>query len=728
MRYRIICLFFFLCMILPAQERLYLDELDLGQMKQGSGKAQKNLSARKTPLLIEKKAYSRGIGTQAPSELRIELGGKALKFSSAIGIDDSAGDSASLVFAVYADGKQVYSSSIISRRNKLNGSLKRLELDMRGVQELALVVDDANNGRSHDYANWAEAYLELAGAEPKPRAIEPAGYNADINAEMARYKRFQYGDELNWKAIEGIPDFKNPPVLEANESFDFWSQTAYLEGIAYIPILFHKGTEKQESGLIGWNPASGMSERIRLGKTRVSAFSSDPVKKKLLIGSGKTLLEFDPLSKKISSERAFFQTVSGELLLSARKLIVRKDADFHIFDADSLAHIKTIKTELDRIQRMIAYDQDRIVLASTYWGATLRFLNLESGAVSDSMQASSSFHYHSFLRGALMQNGLIGIFDVSEKYSFGAIKPYKKVWFSAGPDTQVLAEDAGIRHSPRRFIIEATVRVKATQDMEKTETYLSLMPQNVYNHELRNETFIPGSRITHDQLGNRYLILGIPAIKKGESHVITAYSATLSIYRLVLDIDRFGQDQVVPEELKLYLEDDPWYDYNNPIVAAKHREVVGSLTNVPKIIRAVHNYAKTVELGDTIVPAPEVIQLNTGACNNHTRVQIALLRRSGIPARFAWNFFGPAEGPIEGNHWICEAWIAGLGWIPMEGQRWTFSGGPGEIGTAHLMQRVGHTDVRGYKEQLKPERPWTEDSGGETSFEWKARAPGAKSP
>ena len=56
-----------------------------------------------------------------------------------------------------------------------------------------------------------------------------------------------------------------------------------------------------------------------------------------------------------------------------------------------------------------------------------------------------------------------------------------------------------------------------------------------------------------------------------------------------------------------------------------------------------------------------------GGCTEHSYVQIAMLRLSGLPARFNWNAFPDHEKQeLDFNHKHAEVWFPESGWIPLE--------------------------------------------------------------
>lgn len=131
-----------------------------------------NTSFGGSPLAIGDKTYERGIGTHANSEILFFLAGKYACFHAEVGAQKPL--PASIRFTVLADGKPVFDSGVMTRGQ----GPKVIDLDVSGVLELDLVVDDGGNGKHADHANWANAYLTKQGAAPQSsRLISPKDYS-----------------------------------------------------------------------------------------------------------------------------------------------------------------------------------------------------------------------------------------------------------------------------------------------------------------------------------------------------------------------------------------------------------------------------------------------------------------------------------------------------------------------------------------------------------------------
>ncbi len=104
------------------------------------------------------KAYRKGIGTHAPSEIVCKLDAKYARFLAEVG---GAEEKGTVVFHVYGDGKLLFDSGV------LNGlrEVKAVDLPIAGVRVLRLVITDAGDGIVCDMANWAGARVLKAEAK-----------------------------------------------------------------------------------------------------------------------------------------------------------------------------------------------------------------------------------------------------------------------------------------------------------------------------------------------------------------------------------------------------------------------------------------------------------------------------------------------------------------------------------------------------------------------------------
>ncbi|NRQ30995.1 DUF5110 domain-containing protein [Nonomuraea sp. NN258] len=105
------------------------------------------------PLTLGGVVHDKGLGAHAKSTVSYFLGGACTSFTATIGVDDEIPGYGSVVFAVVADGEQVY------RSGTLTGASAPVEVtaDLKGAQYVDLVLEDAGNGNAGDHGDWAAA-------------------------------------------------------------------------------------------------------------------------------------------------------------------------------------------------------------------------------------------------------------------------------------------------------------------------------------------------------------------------------------------------------------------------------------------------------------------------------------------------------------------------------------------------------------------------------------------
>ena len=163
-----------LCLLVThaAAQEVHLSALDLSRTQQGNGKPGTDRSAGGKPLCIAGQAFAHGLGTCAPSILHLALQGGCTRFTAKVGIDDEGQANkkgGSVKFIIEADHKVVWCSPL------MRGGMpaQAVDLDLSGVNLLALRVTDGFDGTDHDHADWAEAAFQVSGAKPVTVAAPP---------------------------------------------------------------------------------------------------------------------------------------------------------------------------------------------------------------------------------------------------------------------------------------------------------------------------------------------------------------------------------------------------------------------------------------------------------------------------------------------------------------------------------------------------------------------------
>jgi alpha-galactosidase len=137
-------------------------------------------------LTIDGHVYTRGLGTESPSELVYFLGGRCSTLSVDVGIDDEVGENGAATFVIQADDEAVVESDELSGDD---GS-ESLSADVTGATWLRLVTM-SDGSTSFDRADWAMPLLRCG------KSSEPS------TPELTLFS-FEAGDE-GWTAANSSP-------------------------------------------------------------------------------------------------------------------------------------------------------------------------------------------------------------------------------------------------------------------------------------------------------------------------------------------------------------------------------------------------------------------------------------------------------------------------------------------------------------------------------------------
>jgi hypothetical protein len=105
-------------------------------------------------LTLGSQAYEKGIGVRSRSELVFEAGGDYATFAAVIGIDANTrpADRGDCEFIVLGDGKE-----LLRQRVRRDDDPRAIAIDIRGVEQVTLLVDYGEELSFADHANWCDA-------------------------------------------------------------------------------------------------------------------------------------------------------------------------------------------------------------------------------------------------------------------------------------------------------------------------------------------------------------------------------------------------------------------------------------------------------------------------------------------------------------------------------------------------------------------------------------------
>lgn len=137
----------------PAPCRLVLVHED------GAGDTKLGLCAFGTPMRLGAKTYTRGIGVNSRSVLRVILDRPAARLLADIGLDRNVdGTAASATMHVRVGGKELFATPVL----RPDGAVRSIDVPLGGATAFDLEVNDGGDGRGWDQADWADARVALA--------------------------------------------------------------------------------------------------------------------------------------------------------------------------------------------------------------------------------------------------------------------------------------------------------------------------------------------------------------------------------------------------------------------------------------------------------------------------------------------------------------------------------------------------------------------------------------
>lgn len=106
-------------------------------------------------LALRGTTFAKGLGTHSDSWISYAVPAGASTFKATVGIDDEVAGKGSVVFQVFADGRQIWHSATVTGRS----APIPVQLRVTGVKVLRLVVRATKDGSAYDHADWAAANL-----------------------------------------------------------------------------------------------------------------------------------------------------------------------------------------------------------------------------------------------------------------------------------------------------------------------------------------------------------------------------------------------------------------------------------------------------------------------------------------------------------------------------------------------------------------------------------------
>ena len=143
-------------------DTLWLQSIDLGRFTQDWDLQREKFSNQESLLKIAGKTFENGLSSHTEGLLKFEIDGRAERFHALIGLDDVSNKKCSVSFKFIADNEEIFKSPVM----EYGKDAIKVELNLEGVHNLSLIVDDNGSGLFADRADYADAYITYVGTEP----------------------------------------------------------------------------------------------------------------------------------------------------------------------------------------------------------------------------------------------------------------------------------------------------------------------------------------------------------------------------------------------------------------------------------------------------------------------------------------------------------------------------------------------------------------------------------
>ncbi len=140
-----------------------LETLELANISQETGDVRMARSTEGNPLRIGRRSFAHGLGTHANSAIRVDLNGQGARFRALVGPDAEVGPGKGTVTFSVLDGTRVLWESGLMRQGD---EAKAVDVDISGMAQLTLLVEDGGDGNEGDHADWAECVVVMKEGKP----------------------------------------------------------------------------------------------------------------------------------------------------------------------------------------------------------------------------------------------------------------------------------------------------------------------------------------------------------------------------------------------------------------------------------------------------------------------------------------------------------------------------------------------------------------------------------
>jgi hypothetical protein len=123
---------------------------------EGQSLRQQNRSAAGSPMQLRGEEFATGLGVRSQTTVTYAIDSKDQWFQTTVGLDDAAGDHGSVRFRIALDGREVWTSDLVTSRRE---RLETPRIEVRGSRRLSLIVDYGERGDIGDLADWCDPFV-----------------------------------------------------------------------------------------------------------------------------------------------------------------------------------------------------------------------------------------------------------------------------------------------------------------------------------------------------------------------------------------------------------------------------------------------------------------------------------------------------------------------------------------------------------------------------------------
>lgn len=160
--------------------------------------------------------------------------------------------------------------------------------------------------------------------------------------------------------------------------------------------------------------------------------------------------------------------------------------------------------------------------------------------------------------------------------------------------------------------------------------------------------------------------LGWPELENEYQKILENKNSSLVVELSRVSIKSGRIEKSVIAEIKPYLEDSSYLDFNDPEIKRAAAQVAGGEKNPARKALKLRDWVTknlTFDPGFVFAPASEVIRDKKATCAGYAALLAALLRASGIPSSYLVGL-AYVNGVWGGHAWV-EAWLNGQ-WVPLD--------------------------------------------------------------